>query len=60
MFVVIEDAASWRVICHRETRVMYMVPATGNSAYGGFCTLLVDADGKPVVYDGDLSNLTQE
>lgn len=58
MFVVIENAASWRVICHKETKVMYMIQTAGSSH--GFCTLLVDADGKSMVYDSDLSNLIQE
>lgn len=49
MFVEVERANSWRVLCHRDTRVMYAV-SDGSYNYGTF-TLLVDADGNPMLYE---------
>lgn len=49
MFVVIEEALSWRIVYHKETKVMYAVSA-GNYNFGTF-TLLVDEEGKPLLYD---------
>lgn len=50
MFVVVETVYGWTIVYHKETRVMYAVSyATYNS--GNF-TLLVDAEGKPLLWDG--------
>lgn len=51
MFVVVEgDACSlWRVVYHRETKVMYAVSGGGNNA--GDFTLLVNPDGTPMVWE---------
>ena len=50
MFVIIEETKSWRIVYHRETKVMYSVSyASYNS--GNF-TLLVNADGTPMLYKG--------
>ena len=49
MFVVIEETMSWRVVYHRETKVMYAVSCGGNN--GGDFTLLVDRFGKPMIYN---------
>ena len=49
MFVVIEETMSWRVVYHRETKVMYAV-SFGGSNSGDF-TLLVDRFGKPMIYN---------
>ena len=48
MFVKIEDGPSWSVVYHRETKVMYVV-SSGGYNLGNF-TLLVDEDGKPMLY----------
>ena len=49
MFVEIEQAGLWEVVYHKETKVMYVVSC---GAYnGGTFTLLVDADGKPMLWE---------
>lgn len=51
MFVEVEVAASWKVVYHKETKVMY---AVSNSGYNrGTFTLLVNADGTPMIYEGE-------
>lgn len=50
MFVQIEDKGTWIVVYHRETKVMYVV-SDGPHSYGIF-TLLVNADGTPMLYEG--------
>ena len=49
-FVQVESAATWQVVADRETGVMYAVSA-GMYNLGTF-TLLVDADGKPLLWKG--------
>ena len=50
-FKVVENASLWCVVYDRDTKVMYTV------SYGGYnCgnfTLLVDADGKPLLWEND-------
>ena len=49
-FQVIEMTSSWRIVADRETKVMY---AVSNGGYNmGTFTLLVDADGKPLLWEG--------
>lgn len=50
MFVEVERTSSWRVVYHRETKVMYTV-SCGGYDYGNF-VLLVNADGTPMLYEG--------
>lgn len=50
MFVQIESANTWLVVYHRETKVMYVV-SYGAYNCGSF-TLLVNADGTPMLYEG--------
>lgn len=51
MFVEIERGNSWRVVYHKETKVMYAISwASYNS--GNF-TLLVNPDGTPMLYEGE-------
>lgn len=50
-FVRVENAAIWEVVADRETGVMYAV-STGVHNLGTF-TLLVDANGKPLLWKGD-------
>lgn len=51
MFVTIETTTFWDVVYHKDTKVMYVV-STGSYNHGTF-TLLVDADGKPMIYEGE-------
>lgn len=51
MFVVIESSSAWCVVYHRETKVMYAV-SKGYYNLGNF-TLLVNADGTPMLYEGE-------
>lgn len=50
MFIELEKAAYWRVLYHRDTKVMYVVSAAGYNS-GNF-TLLVNSDGSPMLYEG--------
>ena len=50
MFVIVENnsyVASYIIVYHRQTKVMY---AKSND---GVFTLLVDADGKPMIWKGE-------
>ena len=50
-FKVVEETSIWRVVYDKDTKVMYTV------SYGGYnCgtfTILVDADGKPLLWGND-------
>ena len=48
MFTVVEQTAYWQIVYHRETKVMYAVSDSSYN-YGTF-TLLVDEEGKPLLY----------
>ena len=50
MFIKVEQSYFWKVVYHRDTKVMYAV-SYGRSNYGNF-TLLVNADGTPMLYKG--------
>lgn len=49
MFVVIEYGEYWDVVYHKDTKVMYAVSSWGDGK--GVFSLLVDADGKPLLYE---------
>jgi hypothetical protein len=51
MFVLIENGEYWKVVYHRETKVMYIM-SVGLYNKGNF-VVMVDADGKPVLYKED-------
>lgn len=51
MFVMVESSGIWRVVYHRETKVMYAV-SDGYYNKGTF-TLLVNPDGTPMLYEGE-------
>ena len=51
-FVIIEESGNWRVVADQETKVMYAV-STGVYNSGNF-TMLVDSDGTPLLYEGEL------
>ena len=50
-FMKIESNFNWLIYADRETGVMYAV-STGVYNSGNF-TLLVDANGDPLIYEGD-------
>lgn len=50
MFVVVETSSTWEIVYHKETRVMYAVSSSMYN-HGNF-TLLVDADGNPLLWNG--------
>ena len=50
LFTEVEVTATYKVLYHKETRVMY---AVSDSDYNkGNFTLLVDPDGKPLLWEG--------
>lgn len=51
-FVIIEQSDIWRVAVDQETKVMYAV-SDGGYNHGTF-TMLVDSDGTPLLYEGEL------
>lgn len=50
-FMVVEQCSPWIIVADRETKVMYAV-SHGYYNMGTF-TLLVDADGKPLLWEGE-------
>ena len=50
MFVVVEGTNYWYIVYDKETKVMYEV-SRGMYNIGTF-TMLVDADGKPKLWEG--------
>ena len=50
MFVRVEATYEWWIVYHKDTKVMYAV-SIGQYNNGNF-TLLVNADGTPMVYEG--------
>lgn len=49
MFIEVETTGIWKVVYHKETRVMYAVSYGGYNS--GTFTLLVDSDGKPMTWN---------
>lgn len=47
-FVVLEVGSDYKIVYHRKTKVMYAI-SRGPGNYGTF-TVMVDADGKPLLY----------
>lgn len=48
MFILVEESRNWKIVYHRETKVMYAISYGGYNA--GTFTLLVDADGNPMLW----------
>ena len=48
MFVLIEKAAYYKIVYHRDTKVMYAISNGGYNA-GNF-TVMLDPNGKPLLY----------
>ena len=40
------------ILCDRETRVMYLITYLGGN--GGGLTVMIDENGKPLLYEGEL------
>lgn len=51
MFVVVEQAGVWKIVYHKETKVMYAI-SCGYYNTGTF-TLLVDENGEPLLWEED-------
>lgn len=51
IFTEIESTGSWRIVYHKETKVMYAV--SWSSYNSGNFTLLVDENGDPLLYEGE-------
>lgn len=49
MFMTVEKQEDWKIVADRKTGVIYAVSAGGYNR--GTFTLLVDADGKPMIYE---------
>lgn len=50
-FVIVESTSMWKVVYHKKTKVMYVV-SDGTYNHGTF-TLLVNADGTPMLWEGE-------
>ena len=50
-FVIVEDANGYKVVYHKDTKVMYTYSASSYN-YGNFC-LLVNPDGTPMIWEGE-------
>lgn len=50
MFILVEQTLIWKVVYHKETKVMYAISDGGYNA--GTFTLLVNSDGTPMIYEG--------
>ena len=50
-FVVVEDGAGYKIVYHKDTKVMYTY-STGGYNRGSFC-LLVNLDGTPMIWEGN-------
>lgn len=50
MFVIVETTELWIVVYHRKTKVMYTATHIGK-VFSNF-TILVNADGTPMLWDG--------
>lgn len=47
-FIKVEEDYKWYIVYHKETKVMYAV-----SYNSGVFTLLVNADGTPMIWEGE-------
>ena len=50
-FVIVESTYNWDIVYHKKTKVMYAV--SQGKYNGGNFTLLVNADGTPLIYEGE-------
>ncbi len=50
-FTIVESTGKWNVVYHKKTKVMYVV---SDGVYNrGTFTLLVNADGTPMIWEGE-------
>ena len=52
MFVAVEEETNYKIVYHRDTKVMYTI-SIGQYNKGSF-TVLLNPDGTPMLYEGDL------
>lgn len=50
MFIEVEHTTYWKVVYHRDTKVMYVVSWAGEGA--GVFTMLANPDGTPQLWKG--------
>lgn len=50
-FVIVEDGSGYYIVYHKDTKVMYTL-STASYNMGNF-TLLVNADGTPMIWEGE-------
>ena len=50
MFIEVEHATYWKVVYHRDTKVMYVVSWSSKGA--GVFTMLMNPDGTPQIWKG--------
>lgn len=51
MFIEVERTDYWRVVYHKDTKVMYVI--SNGVSNGGNFTVMVDRYGFPLVWEGD-------
>lgn len=51
MFVVVEETYGWTIVYHKKTKVMWAISAGYANGSQGVFTLMVDADGNPLLYE---------
>lgn len=51
MFIEVERTEYWRVVYHKDTKVMYVI--SDGVQNGGNFTVMVDRYGFPLVWEGD-------
>lgn len=52
MFITIENVSeSWRVVYHKDTKVMYVI--SGGSYNRGTFTVMLNPDGTPMIWEGE-------
>lgn len=49
MFVLVEKGSTYKIVYHKDTKVMYAISSGGHN-FGGF-VLLVDTDGTPMLWE---------
>ena len=49
MFVVVQSNWTYKVVYHKDTKVMYTISCDKDN--GGYFTLLVNPDGSPMLYE---------
>lgn len=52
--VRIQQTNDFAIYVHKETKVMYIYSGGGNNTYQGGISPLIDENGKPLLYEGEL------